>query len=156
MRFRLTELADADLAGIEDWVEETRGADTADRVSDEIDARIREIAGHPLRFPVYQFDGDFGLMHEYRSANAGRFKVFYWVNESEGFVEIWRIRPPTSRASAGDACGITGRPCAHRRTDAVKAGPSQAIPLLPYRTRTRLTLHKAGYPRVFRLPYRNR
>ena len=43
MRFRLTELADADLAGIEDWVEETRGADTADRVSDEIDARIREI-----------------------------------------------------------------------------------------------------------------
>ena len=96
MRVRLTELADADLAGIEDWVEETRGADTADRVSDEIDARIREIAGHPLRFPVYQFDGDFGLMHEYRSANAGRFKVFYWVNESEGFVEIWRIRHVSS------------------------------------------------------------
>lgn len=84
MRFRLTEPADEGLVGIEDWVAEARGADAADAVSDEIDARIREVAEHPLRFPVYQFEGDRGLMHEYRSANAGRFKIFYWVNEDEG------------------------------------------------------------------------
>lgn len=96
MRFRLTELADNDLCGIEDWVAETCGAGAADEVSDDIDAKIREIAEHPLWFPVYQFDGEHGPVHEYRSANSGRFKVFYWVNDAEGFVEIWRVRHVSS------------------------------------------------------------
>lgn len=91
MRFRLTELADEDLSGIEDWARVTRGADTADEVSGDIDAKMREIAEHSLRSTVCQFDGEHGLLHEYRSAGTDRFKVFYWVNDAEGFVEIWRV-----------------------------------------------------------------
>jgi len=78
--YRVTADADQDIADIERYVASYRGADFAIELSDRFTSFFRTLCRHPLQHPIYPFDSQSHLRHEYRSANLYHYKVFYWVD----------------------------------------------------------------------------
>ena len=46
---------------------------------------------NPFAHPVYQFPDGYIPAHEYRSANHGRYKVFYRTDEKRKTMLIYRV-----------------------------------------------------------------
>lgn len=92
-RWEITEDAACDVEEIGRYVYSYSGSHArADAVIDGIVALFDRICVAPLLHAVYQFPEGLEPAHEYRSANAGRYKVFYRVDETRETVLIYRVR----------------------------------------------------------------
>lgn len=77
--FVVTEDAYRDIERAEDYIASHSGEDAVIAFEDELFCKFDEVAETPLRWPVYQFGDGIELVHEYRSANVRRYKIFYYV-----------------------------------------------------------------------------
>lgn len=101
-RYEVTADAASDLADIENYIYSyTQDWRYVDARIDELLELFNTIAERPLAYPVYQFPQGFEPTHEYRSANAYHYKVFYRVDASQGNrVLIYRVRHMVSDFTA--------------------------------------------------------
>lgn len=92
-RWEITEDAARDLEDIRSYVCSYSG-DTAraDELLDRFEALFDELCEHPFLRAVYQFPKGYEPIHEYRSANLGRYKVFYRVEDGREVVLVYRVR----------------------------------------------------------------
>lgn len=86
----LTEDALRDLAGIEDYVSGYADEGFVERLEDEFFDLFDRLRAEGLRYPIYQFDSSVEPLHEYRSANIYRYKVFFYLRDDAAV--IYRIR----------------------------------------------------------------
>lgn len=86
----LTEDALRDLAGIEDYVLDYADEGFVESLEDEFFDLFERLPSESLRYPVYQFDSSVEPLHEYRSANVYRYKVFFYLHDDAAV--IYRIR----------------------------------------------------------------
>lgn len=92
-RWEITEDAADDLDGIWDYVYSYSGSvEQADALIDGFEELFNAMCRNPYARPVYQFPLGYVPAHEYRSANHGRYKAFYRIDESHEIVLIYRVR----------------------------------------------------------------
>ena len=92
-RWEITEDAANDLEDIWDYVYSYSGDEEhADALLDNLENLFDAICSNPYAHAVYQFPEGYLPMHEYRTANHGRYKAFYRTDEGRKTVLIFRVR----------------------------------------------------------------
>lgn len=92
-RWEITEDAAGDLDDIWDYVYSYSGsAEHADALLDGLEGQFDAVCRNPYAHPVYQFPQGYVPAHEYRSANYGRYKAFFRIDEPREVVLIYRVR----------------------------------------------------------------
>lgn len=87
--YRLTALAEEDLIEIEAYVGTYAELDFVDDLDDQFFDAFQRLCETPFLHALYEFKHPLATLHEYRSVNVYRYKVFYWVDGD--VVEIYRI-----------------------------------------------------------------
>ena len=87
--YRLTMLAEEDLIEIEAYVGTYADLDFVDALDDQFFDAFQRLCENPFLHAVYESKPPIPTLHEYRSVNVYRYKVFYWVDND--VVEIYRI-----------------------------------------------------------------
>lgn len=85
----ITDDARDDLLGIEDFVLSYADEAFVDKLEDEFFETFEHLLREALMHPVYRFDPDIALTHEYRSVNVYNYKVFYYLRDD--CVVIYRV-----------------------------------------------------------------
>lgn len=91
--WEITEDAANDLEDIWGYVYSYSGDEEhADVLLDNLEELFDAICRNPYAHAIYQFPEGYRPAHEYRSANHGRYKVFYRTDEKRKAVLIYRVR----------------------------------------------------------------
>lgn len=79
-----------DLESIEDYVSGYADETFVENLENEFFELFERLPAEGHRYPVYQFDSTLEPLHEYRSANLFRYKVFFYLRDDVAV--IYRIR----------------------------------------------------------------
>ena len=90
--YAITADAAHDLEDIENYIASYAEPSFVDMVSDAFETAFDALCENPYVHAIYQFEPPVPTLHEYRSVNVYNYKVFYWIDETNGLVVIYRIR----------------------------------------------------------------
>lgn len=91
--WEITEDAADDLEDVWAYVYSYSGdEELADALLDNLERLFDSICCNPYAHAVYQFPEGYVPVHEYRSANYGRYKAFYRIDAQREVVLVYRVR----------------------------------------------------------------